>query len=99
MASTECLKHACVHVCYVHKVSKVSLSGLCLSKSCIAQEAVRLRQNYADAYTGWGVSLKELKRKEEAEHCFAQVVRLRPHCALSLGNLAGKLQLLCGKPV
>ena len=36
-----------------------------------------------------GVSLKELKRKEEAEQCFAQVVRLRPNCALSLGNLAG----------
>lgn len=53
------------------------------------QEAVRLRASYADAYTGMGVSLKELKRKEEAEHCFAQVVRLRPHCALSLGNLAG----------
>ena len=57
------------------------------------QEAVRLRQSYADAYTGMGVSLKELKQKEEAEQCFAQVVRLRPHCALSLGNLAG--QPLC----
>ena len=55
------------------------------------QEAVRLRSSYADAFTGMGVSLKELKRKEEAEHCFAQVVRLRPHCALSLGNLAGQL--------
>ena len=55
------------------------------------QEAVRLRSSYADAYTGMGVSLKELKRKEEAEHCFAQVVRLRPNCALSLGNLAGWL--------
>ena len=53
------------------------------------QEAVRLRPNYADAYTGMGVSLKELKRKDEAEHCFAQVVHLRPGCALSLGNLAG----------
>jgi len=50
---------------------------------------VRLRTSYADAYTGMGVSLKELKRKEEAEQCFAQVVRLRPNCALSLGNLAG----------
>ena len=57
----------------------------------MAQEAVRLRSSYADAFTGMGVSLKELKRKEEAEHCFAQVVRLRPHCALSLGNLAGQL--------
>lgn len=56
----------------------------------VVQEAVRLRQKYADAFTGMGVSLKELKRKEEAEQCFAQVVRLRPHCALSLGNLAGK---------
>ncbi len=53
------------------------------------QEAVRHRASYADAYTGMGVSLKELKRKEEAEQCFAQVVRLRPGCALSLGNLAG----------
>ena len=50
---------------------------------------MRLRSSYADAYTGMGVSLKELKRKEEAEQCFAQVVRLRPNCALSLGNLAG----------
>ena len=50
---------------------------------------MRLRPNYADAYTGMGVSLKELKRKDEAEHCFAQVVHLRPGCALSLGNLAG----------
>ena len=56
----------------------------------LVQEAVRLRASYADAFTGMGVSLKELKRKEEAEHCFAQVVRLRPHCALSLGNLAGE---------
>ena len=56
----------------------------------MVQEAVRLRSSYADAFTGMGVSLKELKRKEEAEHCFAQVVRLRPHCALSLGNLAGQ---------
>ncbi len=55
----------------------------------VLQEAVRLWSSYADAYTGMGVSLKELKRKEEAEHCFAQVVRLRPNCALSLGNLAG----------
>jgi len=55
----------------------------------LLQEAVRLRSSYADAYTGMGVSLKELKRKEEAEQCFAQVVRLRPNCALSLGNLAG----------
>ena len=56
---------------------------------CGMQEAVRHRASYADAYTGMGVSLKELKRKEEAEQCFAQVVRLRPGCALSLGNLAG----------
>ena len=55
------------------------------------QEAVRLRSNYADAVTGMGVSLKELGRKEEAVACLQQVVRLRPHCALSLGNLAGKL--------
>jgi hypothetical protein len=54
-----------------------------------AQEAVRLRPAYADAYTGMGVALKELKRRDEAEACFAQVVRLRPGCALSLGNLAG----------
>ena len=59
-------------------------------KMRVVQEAVRLRSSYADAFTGMGVSLKELKRKEEAEHCFAQVVRLRPHCALSLGNLAGQ---------
>ena len=62
-----------------------------VSNTACFQEAVRLRQNYADAYTGMGVSLKELKRKEEAAQCFAQVVRLRPHCALSLGNLAGSL--------
>ena len=36
-----------------------------------------------------GISLKELKRREEAEACFQQVVRLRPGCALSLGNFAG----------
>ena len=42
-----------------------------------------------------GVSLKELKRKEEAEQCFAQVVRLRPGCALSLGNLAGAYFYRC----
>lgn len=53
------------------------------------QEAVRSRPAYADAYTGMGISLKELKRREEAEACFQQVVRLRPGCALSLGNLAG----------
>ena len=35
----------------------------------LLQEAVRLRTSYADAYTGMGVSLKELKRKEEAEQC------------------------------
>ena len=56
----------------------------------LMQEAVRLRSNYADAVTGMGVSLKELGRKEEAVACLQQVVRLRPHCALSLGNLAGK---------
>lgn len=53
------------------------------------QEAVRARPGYADAFTGMGISLKELKRREEAEVCFQQVVRLRPGCALSLGNLAG----------
>ena len=53
------------------------------------QEAVRSRPAYADAYTGMGISLKELKRREEAEACFQQVVRLRPGCALSLGNFAG----------
>ena len=56
---------------------------------CVEQEAVNLRPTYADAYTGLGVSLKESKRKDEAEACFQQVVRLRPGCALSLGNLAG----------
>ena len=35
------------------------------------------------------IPLQELKRKEEAEACFRQVVALRPTCALSLGNLAG----------
>ena len=50
---------------------------------------MNLRPAYADAYTGLGVSLKESKRKDEAEACFQQVVRLRPGCALSLGNLAG----------
>lgn len=58
---------------------------------------MRLRPNYADAYTGMGVSLKELKRKDEAEHCFAQVVHLRPGCALSLGNLAGGQQSSMGR--
>lgn len=53
------------------------------------QEAVKLRPNYADAYTGMGVSLKELGRKNDAVACLQQVVRLRPTCALSLGNLAG----------
>ena len=53
------------------------------------QEAVRLRPNYADAYTGMGVSLKELRRRGEAQACFETCVRLRPGCALSLGNLAG----------
>lgn len=52
---------------------------------------MRSRPAYADAYTGMGISLKELKRREEAEACFQQVVRLRPGCALSLGNLAGAL--------
>ena len=56
---------------------------------------MRLRISYTDAYTGMGVSLKELKRREEAEQCFAQVVRLRPNCALSLGNLAGIADGLC----
>ena len=50
---------------------------------------MRSRPAYADAYTGMGISLKELKRREEAEACFQQVVRLRPGCALSLGNFAG----------
>ena len=53
------------------------------------QESVRLRANYADAYTAMGVSLKELGRKTEAQACFQVVARLRPACALSLGNLAG----------
>lgn len=69
----------------------VNIYGLCKHIIIVLQEAVRLRASYADAFTGMGVSLKELKRKEEAEQCFAQVVRLRPHCALSLGNLAGQL--------
>ena len=60
-----------------------------MSKVSWVQEAVRSRPAYADAYTGMGISLKELKRREEAEACFQQVVRLRPGCALSLGNLAG----------
>ncbi len=51
---------------------------------------MRLRPAYADAFTGMGVALKELKRRDEAEACFSQVVRLRPGCALSLGNLAGE---------
>ena len=50
---------------------------------------MRLRANYADAYTAMGVSLKELGRKAEAQACFQVVARLRPGCALSLGNLAG----------
>ncbi len=50
---------------------------------------MRARPGYADAFTGMGISLKELKRREEAEACFQQVVRLRPGCSLSLGNLAG----------
>lgn len=50
---------------------------------------MRLRPNYADAYTGMGVSLKELRRRTEAQACFETCVRLRPGCALSLGNLAG----------
>ena len=53
------------------------------------QEAVKLRPSYADAFTGMGVSLKELGHKDEAAACLQQVVRLRPNCALSLGNLAG----------
>jgi tetratricopeptide (TPR) repeat protein len=53
------------------------------------QEAVRLRPCYADAFTGMGVVLKELKRRPEAEACFEAVVRLRPNCALAHGNLAG----------
>jgi len=53
------------------------------------QESVRLRANYADAYTAMGVSLKELGRTTEAQACFQVVARLRPGCALSLGNLAG----------
>ncbi len=36
-----------------------------------------------------GVSLKELRRRVEAQACFETCVRLRPGCALSLGNLAG----------
>lgn len=82
-----------IHTSVLHAQIEQSVPTWLVPEQHVAQEAVRLRQNYADAYTGWGVSLKELKRKEEAEHCFAQVVRLRPHCALSLGNLAGKLQL------
>lgn len=53
------------------------------------KQAIRVKLNYADAYTGMGVSLKELKRKDEAAACFERVVKLRPGCALSLGNLAG----------
>lgn len=55
------------------------------------QEAVKLRPGYADAFTGMGVVLKELKRRAEAEACFEAVVRLRPSCALAHGNLAGML--------
>ena len=62
----------------------------------LVQEAVRLRPGYADAFTGLGVSLKELKRRDEAEACFEAVVRLRPRCALSLGNLAGAHQSFAG---
>lgn len=58
---------------------------------------MRARPNYADAFTGMGISLKELKRREEAEACFQQVVRLRPGCSLSLGNLAGELRYLLWK--
>jgi hypothetical protein len=43
----------------------------------------------ADAFTGMGVVLKDLKRLPEAEACFEAVVRLRPNCALAHGNLAG----------
>jgi Flp pilus assembly protein TadD len=50
---------------------------------------VRLRPCFADAFTGMGVVLKELKRRPEAEACFEAVVRLRPACALAHGNLAG----------
>ncbi len=50
---------------------------------------MRLRPGYPDAFTGMGVSLKELRRHDEAAVCFRAVVQLRPGCALSLGNLAG----------
>lgn len=43
----------------------------------------------ADAFTGMGVVLKDLKRLPEAEACFEAVVRLRANCALAHGNLAG----------
>jgi Flp pilus assembly protein TadD len=62
------------------------------------QEAARLRPDYADAFTGMGASLKELKRMGEAEACFERVVRLRPGCALSLGNLAGAYYEQGGAP-
>lgn len=76
---------ACTAVCTV----QILLPTAAPSFPVVRQEAVRLRPNYADAYTGMGVSLKELRRRGEAQACFETCVRLRPGCALSLGNLAG----------
>lgn len=75
--------------CQAH-ISTVCVCGLsAVHHGHCVQEAVRLQPNYADAFTGLGVSLKELKRRDDAEACFQAVTRLRPGCALSLGNLAG----------
>ena len=52
-------------------------------------EAVTARPDYAEAFTGLGLSLKELGRLKEAEASFESVVHLQPDSALGLGNVAG----------
>lgn len=64
--------------------------GIRLIRLTFLQEAIKFKPNYTDAYTGMGVSLKETGRKQEAIACFQRVCNLKPHCALSYGNLAGE---------
>ena len=65
-------------------------SILHIAQQVVVQEALKTRADYADAYTGLGTALKDSGRKSEAIACFQRVCSLKPHCALSHGNLAGQ---------
>ncbi len=58
----------------------------------LADEAIQLAPQEADAWDNAGLALFYMERYEEAQNAFAQAVELEPHNALFWNNLAGALR-------